>query len=234
MPLLTSRMRRQELRCCIAALLLAAAVRDADAGVDCTGGWDCGEVPAAVDVDVCAVETRKPCSMLSQIDLDSLRNAEGEMNTAVLFEGCDGLPEFARFTRALEKQRLVDTYGSIKTRLAENIAGVWWVFSCYGRLPLPSCLTAAQMCSPNRGPDNGPEKFDNLTLSEYIADMIGFLPHHAFNAYDQVNAANVIVKEEGFIINSTGANRDIAQAVRPTAYFKSIAAALHYFVVVDP
>lgn len=65
-----------------------------------------------------------------------------------------------------------------------------------------------------RGPDNGPKKFDNLTLSEYIADMRGFLPHHAFNAYDQVNAANVIVKEEGFIINSTGHNREAAQAVR--------------------
>lgn len=44
--------------------------------------------------------------------------------------------------------------------------------------------------------------------------MRGFLPHHAFNAYDQVNAANVIVKEEGFIINSTGANRELAETVR--------------------
>lgn len=44
--------------------------------------------------------------------------------------------------------------------------------------------------------------------------MRGFLPHHAFNAYDQVNAANVIVREEGFIINSTGSNRELAQAVR--------------------
>ena len=120
-------MRRNERQCCITALLLAAALREADAGAECTGGWDCGDVPAAVDVDLCDVKTRKPCSMLSPIDLDSLRNAEGDMNTAVLFEGCDGLPEFARFTRALEKQRLVDTYGSIKTRLAENIAGVWCV-----------------------------------------------------------------------------------------------------------
>lgn len=87
----------------------------------------------AQDVDECAVKTRKPCALLTQGDLDSLRNVEGDMNTAVLFEGCDELPEFARFTRALEKQRLVDTYGGIKTRLAENIAGVW----CASRLPSP-------------------------------------------------------------------------------------------------
>ena len=73
------------------------------------------------------VKTRKPCSLLTVGDLTSLRNVEGDMDTAVLFEGCDELPEFARFTRALEKQRLVETYGGIKTRLAENIAGVWCV-----------------------------------------------------------------------------------------------------------
>lgn len=109
------------------AALLATAARKGDSATECTGGWDCGEVPAAVDVGQCAVETRKPCSLLTQLDLESLRNAEGDMSTAVLFEGCDELPEFARFTRALEKQRLVDVYGSIKTRLAENIAGVWYV-----------------------------------------------------------------------------------------------------------
>jgi hypothetical protein len=87
------------------------------------------------------VKTRKPCSLLTGDDLESLRNVEGHMDTAVLFEGCDELPEFARFTRALEKQRLVDTYGDIKTRLAENIAGVW----C-------ACLTAKSQLALRVGP----------------------------------------------------------------------------------
>ena len=93
--------------------------------------------------------------MLTQGDLDSLRNVEGDMNTAVLFEGCDKLPEFARFTRALEKQRLVDTYGSIKTRLAENIAGVWcaspFALACAPSAePRSSNLTLSIRCFPTR------------------------------------------------------------------------------------
>jgi hypothetical protein len=117
---------RQPARRGAVLLLVAATARETLAAAgSCTGGWDCAELPAAVDANLCDVATVKPCAMLEQNDLDSLRNAEGFMDTAVLFEGCDELPQFQKFTRALEKQRLVDTYGSIKTRLAENIAGVW-------------------------------------------------------------------------------------------------------------
>ena len=84
----------------------------------------------------------------------------------------------------------------------------------YAYMPATSRSSSnSSVCLARRGPDNGKEKFDNLTLSEYIADMEGFLPHHAFNAYDQVNAANVIVKQEGFIINSTGHNKELAEEV---------------------
>ena len=33
---------------CIGALLLAATVREGDAAAECAGGWECGELPAAV------------------------------------------------------------------------------------------------------------------------------------------------------------------------------------------
>jgi hypothetical protein len=39
------------------------------------------------------------------------------------------------------------------------------------------------------GPDNNPIWFDNVTIGEYISDMADRLPYHAFNAYDQVAAA---------------------------------------------
>eukprot|EP01051_Picozoa_sp_SAG22_P004208 SAG22_NODE_219_length_14877_cov_14.334619_19_plen_392_part_00 len=52
------------------------------------------------------------------------------------------------------------------------------------------------------GPDNNKVWYDNFTISDYIADMEKWLPFHAFNAYDQVNAATTIVQQEGLVLNT--------------------------------
>ena len=170
---------------------LQARSRDARSDdVPCTGGWDCGSLPEAVEEDVCDVATRRPCAGLTAEQLHEIANLLGEHDTAVLLEGCDEMPEFARLSRALEKAKLLEGYGDVKTRLAHNIAGVW-------------------------GPGNGPTNY-TIPLSEYVEDMAGFLPHHAFNAYDHApNAGTTIMREEGFIINTTGDGAAAAAAAAP-------------------
>ena len=68
----------------LAALLLRPpGVRG---GNECTGGWDCGVPPPSVDLDLCSVTTKRPCTDLTDSDLYSMRHAAGHMDTAVLFE----------------------------------------------------------------------------------------------------------------------------------------------------
>eukprot|EP01046_Picozoa_sp_COSAG06_P075950 COSAG06_NODE_23993_length_675_cov_2.253472_1_plen_58_part_10 len=51
---------RQPARRGAVLLLVAAAARETAAG-SCTGGWDCAELPAAVDANLCDVAPVKPC-----------------------------------------------------------------------------------------------------------------------------------------------------------------------------
>eukprot|EP01052_Picozoa_sp_SAG31_P042707 SAG31_NODE_6866_length_1866_cov_1.333899_3_plen_87_part_00 len=80
-------------------------------------------------------------------------------------------------------------YGDVPSRLAQNMAGIF-------------------------GPDNNKVWFDNFTIGQYIADMEAHLPFHAFNAYDQVNAATTIVRTEGLMLN-TLKNLTAAKLVKP-------------------
>ena len=171
-----------------AVAALAAAVGTAE--WECTGGWECGELPSAI-TDRCEVESKR-CATLTREELSRLVLRP----TAVLLEGCDLLPEFARLRRALEKDALLERFGSRATRLATNVASLF-------------------------GPDNGPVVLDDVTLTEYItareSGMRGWLPHHAFNAYDQVNLAAAIADGEGLIMNATGSNRRLADLHRALA-----------------
>ena len=185
------------LRWLLLATVAAASTAVADGGSACTGGWGCGEMPSGVDEDECGIATKKPCAELATADVHAMLHLLGDMNGAVLFEGCDAIPQFARFTSALEKAALLREYGHLRTRLSHNVAQVW-------------------------GPVDTDSVFDNVTLGEYIPEMEGFLPHHAFNAYDQNNAANVIVQEEGFLINSLGHNAELAAAA-PTPPHRTVA-----------
>ena len=68
------------------------------------------------------------------------------------------------------------------------------------------------------GPDNNKVWFDNFTVGQYIVDMEARLPYHAFNAYDQVNAATTIMRQEGLVLN-TLKNSTAARIVSATQSF---------------
>ena len=54
------------------------------------------EMPSGVDEDECGIATKKPCAELATADVHAMLHLLGDMNGAVLFEGCDDIKKVGR------------------------------------------------------------------------------------------------------------------------------------------